>query len=151
MVKDQFDKEALWHNNQWMILDNAIEEVRSDWQAMAYYYYRGQIENAPEESFRHIAEKSWVDPDQLYDCFQRLEGLWGLNADFNKLRYLADFQKEVNGIHAATTNAYKNDHPEYDGSCGLFAMEQHRSHVLKSNPTLYPLHTNGIADEGDQS
>ena len=78
MIKDSIGNEALWHNQQWMVLENSIEEIRDDgYQEIAYYYYRKDIQTNPSRAFDHIARKNWVDENQLYECFKKAQELWG--------------------------------------------------------------------------
>lgn len=93
-IVDEHGKEPLWHNEQWMIFDDVIQEIKPAAQSSAYWMPRLQIEADQAQTFNHVAKKTWVDPDQLYEAFLQMATYWDLKADFDQLRKIRDEMKE---------------------------------------------------------
>lgn len=85
-VTDANGNKPDWHNSQWMIFDNAIEQIKPQSQSLAYWMDRRQIEQDPCRSFKHIVKKTWVDGPELYACFEQLESLWSIKPDYAEMK-----------------------------------------------------------------
>ena len=138
MITDANGKDPIWHNKQWMIFDDVIEQIRPKSQSMAYWMGKDWIERDPVGMYKHIVEKKWCNPRELLGAFLHIRKFWGFDLDCYALlgAMLEEYEERELASECEKIRPTKNRGVPVTE---LFELDELRSRIISERPEKYPI------------